>query len=265
MLGFSKLQGTGNDFIIIDNMDGKFEDFIGATDLPLAVKLLCRRRLGVGADGLILVEPSKIADFKWQFFNSDGSTANMCGNGARCVARFAFKKGITRPEMRFETNVGIVKAVVDGSIVKVSLPKPRILNENLNIEGIDGTLVDAGVPHFVVFVDDLEGINVNGIGRKIRISRILMPEGANVDFVKLESNGISIRTYERGVESETLACGTGSVASALVASRKFDLKSPIKVSVKSGESLTVFIDDSVFLEGPTTWVYEGYITHESLR
>ncbi len=266
-MNFSKLQGTGNDFIVIDNRKKKFEKFIGDLSVEQAVQRICQRKTGVGADGLILIESSDVADFKWQFFNSDGSTAEMCGNGARCAARFAFEKGIAPREMKFETLAGIIEAEVNGKEVKVKLTKPFDLKLNLNVEGLSGHFINTGVPHFVVFVDRIEDVNVKDVGRRIRFSEVFQPTGTNVNFVEARLDKVLVRTYERGVEDETLACGTGSVASALIAGKVFGMESPVEVVVRSGERLKVYFDEemeNVYLEGATIWVYDGILKREIL-
>ena len=266
-LKFSKIQGTGNDFIVINNLSGAFERFCGDLPVEETVKLLCSRRTGVGADGLILIEDSTVANFRWRFFNSDGSTAEMCGNGMRCVARFAFEEGLAPERMRVETGAGIVEAEVKGRNVKVKLTPPKDMRLNLSEGGITVHYIDTGVPHAVVFVDRLEDVEVGKLGRKIRFSELFSPRGANVNFVEVRLDRIRVRTYERGVEGETLACGTGAVASALIAAKLFNLKSPVEVEVSSGERLKVYFDGElreVFLEGPTTWVYDGDLRGEVL-
>ena len=266
-MNFSKLQGTGNDFIVIDNREKKFEKFIGELSVERAVQKICQRKMGVGADGLILIENSDVADFKWRFFNSDGSTAEMCGNGARCAARFSFEKGIAPQEMKFETLAGIIEAEVNGKEVKVKLTKPFDLRLNLSIEGLSGHFINTGVPHFVVFVDRIEDVNVKDVGRRIRFSEVFQPAGTNVNFVETRLDKVLVRTYERGVEDETLACGTGSVASALIAGKVFGMKSPVEVVVRSGERLKVYFDEemeNVYLKGATTWVYDGSLKREIL-
>ncbi len=271
MLPFSKLQGTGNDFVIIDNRNKDFDAFIGNLKVPEAVKTICERKRAVGADGLILIENSNIADFKWKFFNSDGSTAEMCGNGARCAARFAFKKGIASEKMRFETEAGIIDAVVSKRTVKVKLTEPFGLKANMEVEGIKGSFINTGVPHFVIFVDDTEKVNVLDIGRKIRFSKAFRPQGTNVNFASFKEGVLKIRTYERGVESETLACGTGAVASALLSSINYNIQSPVTVITASGEKLKVYFEKegqkfkNVYLEGITTWVYDGELKSEIFK
>jgi len=266
-LKFAKIQGTGNDFIVINNLSGSFEKFSESLPQEQVVRTLCSRRTGVGADGLILIEDSEVANFKWRFFNSDGSTAEMCGNGMRCVARFAYEEGIAPERMTVETEAGIVEAEVRGRDVKVKLTPPSDLKLNLSVEGLTLHFINTGVPHAVVFVNRLKEVDVENVGRKIRFSELFSPKGTNVNFAEVQLNKVLLRTYERGVEGETLACGTGAVASALVAAKVFGLKSPVEVEVSTGERLKVYFDENlkdVYLEGPTTWVYNGELKKEVL-
>ena len=266
-LKFAKIQGTGNDFIVINNLAGCFNRFCGDLREEEVVRRLCSRRTGVGADGLILIEDSQVANFKWRFFNSDGSTAEMCGNGMRCVARFAFEEGIAPEKMTVETEAGLVEAEVKGRNVRVRLAPPKDLKLNLKAEGLTVHYIDTGVPHAVVFVERLKDVNVEDVGRKIRFSKLFAPKGANVNFVEVQLNRVLVRTYERGIEGETLACGTGAVASALISSKVFGLKSPVEVEVSTGERLKVYFDEdfgNVYLEGPTTWVYDAQLREEVL-
>ena len=262
MLPFSKLSGSGNDFIIIDNTDGK----IDANEFRKRVPHICRRALSVGADGVIIIEPSESAHFKWRFFNSDGSEAEMCGNGGRCAARFAYEKGIAPQKMSFETLAGIIKAEVSGKIVKVQLTRPFgwVMDAVLEDLGVNYCFVNTGVPHVVVFVDDIETVDVEGLGRKIRFHKAFAPAGTNVNFAAVSRGRLYVRTYERGVEAETLACGTGATACALVAVRKGLLSSPVEVVTRSGEVLRVYSEgEDVFLEGGTRWVYDGVMKEEA--
>ncbi len=266
-LKFAKIQGTGNDFIVINNLSSSFEKFSETLPQEQVVRLLCSRRTGVGADGLILIEDSSVANFKWRFFNSDGSTAEMCGNGMRCVARFAYEEGIAPEKMTVETEAGIVEAEVKGRNVKVKLTPPSDLRLNLKVEGLTVHFINTGVPHAVIFVNRLEDVDVESVGRKVRFSELFSPKGANVNFVEVHLGKVLVRTYERGVEGETLACGTGAVASALVAAKVFGLKSPVEIEVSTGERLKVYFGEDfreVYLEGPTTWVYDGVVRDEVL-
>ena len=173
MIEFYKMSGSGNDFIIIDNRDLS----LNVGDLPAFARRVCARKISVGADGLFLIEPSKSVDFKWQFFNSDGSVAEMCGNGSRCVARYAYLKGIAGKKMSFETIAGIISAEVKDDVIKVKLTDPSPVSTEIKIEA-DGQKfildsVDTGVPHAVVFVDDLDNCDVHNDGRQYPLSQKL--------------------------------------------------------------------------------------------
>lgn len=264
VITFTKMSAAGNDFIIIDNRRAALDAHRGGE----TARRLCRRKYSVGADGLILIESSQKADFKWRFFNADGSEAEMCGNGGRCAARFAHLRGIAPPLLTFETLAGIVTAEVREDLVKLELPLPRNRcgESAVAIEGKEYRLsaITVGVPHVVLFVEDLSAVPVVELGRKIRFADCFKPAGTNVNFVSVrDDTSIAIRTYERGVEDETLACGTGSVAAALVASDKQGMKSPVSVLTRGGEVLSVYFTGAdqklkeVFLEGTAAVIYEG--------
>lgn len=277
---FMKLSGSGNDFILIDNRRGLVKP---AQASRLAAKV-CMHRLSVGGDGLILIERSRRANFRWRLFNADGSEAEFSGNGARCAARFAFLKRIAPKRMRFETLAGVIEAeMVPGvssrpkagpSAVKVRFPDPKGLRLNipLSVDGAERVahFVDTGVPHCVYIVDDPGAVDIVQLGRPTRYHEEFYPAGTNVNFIKiLEPHRIRIRTYERGVEDETLACGTGSIASALVASLVAKVESPVTVLPESGLELTVhFKSDShsfsdIYLQGDARAVHEGRILPEA--
>jgi diaminopimelate epimerase len=269
-LTFAKMHGGGNDFILIDNRTQIIRSYEG----PELAKRLCRRKFGIGADGLILVEDAHGADFRWRFYNADGSEAEMCGNGGRCAARFAFQAGIAPATLRFETNAGIVEAQVNGSSVKLQLPRPNDLHLDIPLEVLSDTVsvhyINTGVPHCVIFTADIENAAVVEVGRAVRYHDRFQPAGTNVNFVQvLGSHDIAIRTYERGVENETMACGTGSVAGALISSYKQLVESPVKVRTQGGDVLIVhFVQgknriDNVFLEGETVFVYSGQLASTS--
>ena len=271
VISFTKMSAAGNDFIIIDNRRGAIAADRGS---ELAAHL-CRRKLSVGADGLILIEESQSADFKWSFFNADGSAAEMCGNGGRCVARYAVLNSIAPPTLTFETLAGVIRAEIMEERVKLQLPLPFDLtcDYKLVLDGHSYLLnsITVGVPHVVLFVDDLLKTPVVELGRKIRFADHFMPAGTNVNFAQITGgSAIAIRTYERGVEDETLACGTGSVASALITHEKLKAKSPLSVHTQGGEVLSVhFTKDNgnlkeVFLEGNAHVIYEGKLTTEIL-
>jgi diaminopimelate epimerase len=269
---FWKMSGSGNDFIIIDNRDLS----LNVGDLQEFARGLCRRKISVGADGLFLIEPSQIADFKWQFFNSDGSVAEMCGNGSRCVARYAFLRGITSEKMSFETLAGIIRAEVCGDVVKVRLTDPSILRQNIGVflggDQCDLDCIDTGVPHAVCFVASIEACEVVATGRQIRGHQIFQPKGTNVNFaLVVDRHKMRVRTYERGVEDETLACGTGVVASVLAAAGRNFVDSPVDVTVKSGEILRVYYTfhdnrfEEIYLEGKVKIVYQGELFEEACQ
>ncbi len=273
---FAKLQGSGNDFIVIDNRDEKVYEKIEKLGVCLKefVVRLCEPHTGVGADGLILIEkpedPSN--DFKWQFFNADGSEAEMCGNGSRCAVRFCYDLGIVDEKVSFETLAGVIKAEVleKGKRVKVQLTPPsKPVEKTLEVDGqrIEGVFINTGVPHFVVPLQDIEKVNVKKLGRAIRFHEKFQPKGTNVNFIEpVDGKRIKIRTYERGVESETLACGTGATAGAIVAYLKdFVKEKPVEVLTRSGEVLRIDFDDdlkTVFLDGSVYKVYEGVLSFE---
>jgi len=270
-LEFWKMSGSGNDFILIDNRDGR----VPPEEMGRLVARACRRRESVGADGVIFVVPSERADFAWRFFNADGGEAEMCGNGGRCVARFAHLKGIAGPEVTFETLAGPISAEVRGRVVKVRMPRPFGLHLDVDLPWGEGwrsvDFVNTGVPHVVVRVDDLERIPVNEIGRWIRYHDLFAPAGTNANFIRITGpRDLEIRTYERGVEDETLACGTGSMAAALVSARRGLVKSPVRVRTRGGEELVIHSSDGedrapeVWLEGSTTIVYRGELGEEAL-
>ncbi|MGV8057699.1 MAG: diaminopimelate epimerase [Smithellaceae bacterium] len=272
MIEFYKMSGSGNDFIIIDNRNLS----LNVGDIREFVRKVCRHKLSVGADGLFLIEPSAKADFRWQFFNSDGSTAEMCGNGSRCVARYAYLKGIAGKKMSFETIAGIISAEVNDDVVKVKLtdPSPVKLEEKIDVEGRFFVLdvVNTGVPHAVAFVDDLQSFAVAEWGRKIRLHQHFAPQGTNADFAKVSNrHKMQLRTYERGVEDETLACGTGMVAGVLAAAQRGLVESPVDVEVKSGETLRIYFTSEdgswkeIYLEGKVKIVYQGLLFEEAYK
>lgn len=268
---FWKMSGAGNDFIIIDHR----KPLIPGDRMAEFARLVCRRKFSVGADGLFLIEPSERADFKWRFFNADGSEAEMCGNGARCVARFAYMHGIAAARMRFETLAGIIDATVADTQATIQMTSPHSFRFDRQIE-VAGQMVmvhsvDTGVPHAVIFVDDIDTIDVVGMGRELRFHPVFAPAGTNVNFVGQTDGGFRIRTYERGVEDETMACGTGVVAGALIAAAKGFADSPVAMVTSGGIALTVQFTgtkgtdvDQVLLKGPAHLIYRGELTAESL-
>jgi diaminopimelate epimerase len=265
------MSGSGNDFIIIDNRN----PIIPMEDVSQFAARVCRRKLSVGADGLILIEPSRIADFKWNFFNSDGSAAEMCGNGARCAARFALLNKIAGEQMAFETIAGLIRARVSNDRVKINMTDPHdlALDCRVNIDGATYRYdrINTGVPHVVIEVEDIEAADVVGIGRQIRHHADFAPAGSNVNFIGKEGPQWVVRTYERGVEDETLACGTGIVAAALVLAARRSLSSPISLRSRSGSVLKVFYSQTeegfkeIFLEGDARIIYKGELSDDAWR
>ncbi len=267
---FSKMTGCGNDFIIIDNR----RKIMDADKLGDFVRKVCAHKLSAGADGVVLIEPSQKVNFKWRFFNSDGSVGEMCGNAARCVARFAVLKGIAPPRMAFETLAGIIEAEVKGRQIKVLMVQPTGIKLGINVP-IDGEshqmhFINTGVPHAIEFVDQASSVEVKDLGKKIRFHAQFQPAGTNANFVQVvDRKHIKVRTYERGVEDETLACGTGAVASALIAAQKGFVDSPVEVQTSGGEILEIYFQakgdgfDRVFLEGDARVVYEGELWEEA--
>ncbi len=269
---FFKMNGSGNDFIIINNRDSVVEKNI---DIPLKefVVRVCTRKLSVGADGLILIERDEDYDFSWRFFNADGSEVEMCGNGARCAARFAVLNNIAPLQMRFRTMAGVIEARITGlRSVMVQLTKPKDFVDQLKLEGIplDASFINTGVPHVVYFVDDVDSIDVKDLGAKTRYHKRFEPEGTNANFAEvLDKSHIKLRTYERGVEDETLACGTGATAAALIGIKKGIVESPVNVVTRSGNILKVYAKiengeiKNVYLEGDALLTYIGTMTDDA--
>ncbi len=268
-VSFWKMSGSGNDFIIIDNRDLS----IDKTNIREIIAKICRRSLSVGADGVIFIEPSDKVDFKWDFYNSDGSTAEMCGNGSRCAARFCYLNGITGKNIKFESIAGIIEAeITSDSNVKVKLTKPQDLKLDFEIPLADkvfkASFVNTGVPHVVIEIDDLDNFDVKRYGNQIRFHELFSPKGTNVNFFKvLPDKTVKIRTYERGVEDETLACGTGSAAVAFILHKKSILQSPVNLITSGGMKLTIHItnDNDIYLEGEARVIYKGTLTKEAYK
>ncbi len=267
-----KLCASGNDFVVILN----FENKITPEEGKFLAQKLCRSKFSVSADGLILLEKSRTSEaaFAWRFFNADGSEAEMCGNGARCVARLVEELGLFKSPFYFETKAGLIYAEVKGKRVKVALTTPKDLKMNFILrteyDWFMAHFVNTGVPHVVIFWDDIESAPVEKLGPKIRYHEMFQPAGTNVNFVSVEEKNnqkfLKVRTYERGVEAETLACGTGSSASAYIAYKLGLVKPPVNVLTRGGEVLTIYIDneDRIFLEGDTIFVFEGKIKEDAL-
>jgi len=284
ILHFTKMNGAGNDFVVVDNRLG---------ELPLSretIARLCDRHRGVGADGLLAVEPAQNgADFRMRYYNADGGEAEMCGNGARCFSRFAGRLAGIPGKLNFETQAGVISAEFVGDNVRLAMSEPQgmRLHESIAVKNgmaftvhpFDTNVPDAvvvvevtvhsvntGVPHAVVIVEDLDAVPVQEYGAAIRYHAHFAPRGTNANFIQpVNAQTIAIRTYERGVEGETLACGTGVVASALVFHELTGAKSPVAVQVRGGDTLSVAftgsrgVYQSVTLTGPADFVFDGEI------
>jgi diaminopimelate epimerase len=267
-LHFLKMSASGNDFILIDNrektVDGLFPD------IKSFVTRVCERRHSVGADGVILIEKSEALDFEWRFYNADGSEAEMCGNGGRCAARFAHVKGIAGQHMAFGTLSGTMKAEVDpGGKVKLQLTRPTELKLDYPIRLDNRELfvssVNTGVPHAILITDHIDRAPVEELGRMVRYHKSF-PKGTNVDFVEImDRENIKIRTYERGVEGETYACGTGAVATGVVLKEKGLTGDVVNIWTRGGEIIRVYINEEVYLEGSARIIYSGTLWPEALE
>lgn len=265
---FFKMSGLGNDFIFIDNTKESYNGILA--NIISYVPKLCKRGLSIGADGLVILEKSKVTDFAWKFFNSDGSIAEMCGNAARCAAKLAYLNGIAGKKMSFETLAGIIRAeIVDNLLVKAELTKPYniTIDYSINIDGNNFYIssVNTGVPHAIIFVSDLKNIDVQNLGNKIRYHEYFSPLGTNVNFCKvLNNNSIEIRTYERGVEAETLACGTGALAAAVISKEKNLANYPINVKTSGGGSIKIsYENEGYYIEAEARLVYKGFFNREA--
>jgi len=245
----TKYNASGNDFVIFHTFEKKARN-------DLAQKL-CHRQKGVGADGLIVLVPHEMYDFEWEFYNSDGSDAEMCGNGSRAAAHYAFSNGLCGQEMRFLTVAGVIEASVAGDEAEVKLTEPKVLESAIVGGGHKWQLLDTGVPHLVTFVDDLKAYNKE-IAREMR-----QEYNANVNFCKIDTENrmLYVRTYERGVEDETLACGTGMAACFYAAYMDKKVDAVCKVYPTSREELTLsFRDGSIYFKGKVDKVFETSIS-----
>jgi diaminopimelate epimerase len=260
---FFKMHGAGNDFIVVDDRAGTFP----AADAEW-IRRITDRRLGVGSDGVLLMQPSDTADFRMRFFNPDGGEAEMCGNGARCAARLAAEIGAAPPRLTIETGTGTIRAEVRDENVKLHMTDPRDWRLGRSVEAAGRvwpySFVNSGVPHVVIRVDAIDELDVGRAGAAIRRHPDFQPAGTNVNFIEIVGpDRLRIRTFERGVESETWACGTGIVAAVLVAARSGWARPPVRVDTARG--FTLFVDFSVAgdevrdvtLEGPAAYVFRG--------
>lgn len=262
------MSGAGNDFIVIDNRSGKIKNS------SRIARRLCDRRWGIGADGLILIERSKKADYKMNYYNADGSYGGMCGNGGRCVALYSVISGIASRKHTFEALNYIYQATIAKRYVTLKMKDPQNITVNMSLPTSLGKIqvhyVDTGAPHVVIDVDQLgqtfkklQDVPVVKIGKEVRNHMQFYPRGTNVNFIKItKSNSLWMRTFERGVEDETLACGTGAIACAIISNLVFGLKPPIKVITRSNLTLQVNFKKNngifdVSLRGPAKTIFEG--------
>ena len=270
-VAFTKMHGAGNDFVLIDDRAGTFP-----VHYHLLLAMLATPRTGIACEGVILLQKSSVADFRMVFFNPDGTEADLCGNGARCVAAFAREIGVVKaPAMTFETRAGLVDAEVSANgAVKVWMPEPKNRRYGLQVKVGDrfvaGDYVEAGVPHFIVPCENIASVDVEGLGRALRLSDAFAPNGTNVDFVQfIPAHKALIRTYERGVEAESGACGTGAVATAVVAVETKKMSLPVHVRTSQGYTLTVDGDwrhaksTGFTLTGPVKKIFEGVVDLDS--
>lgn len=264
---FWKMHGAGNDFVLIDdrNLTAPVKD-------QSWLAAIGKRRTGVGCEGIILIQPSSKSNFTMRFFNPDGSEVDMCGNGARCVARLAYDLKVAPAKMTFETGAGIIAAELVGDQIRLGMttPKDWRLNQALDLDGIQRSygFVNSGVPHVVMPVAHLDDENVAKTGAAIRYHKDFAPKGTNANFIQVTgANSLRIRTYERGVEEETLACGTGIVASGLIAGRMGWVTSPVKITCAGGDVLEVNYKltadgaQDVTLLGPAVYVFKGELEY----
>lgn len=264
------MNGGGNDFVIFDNRKKTLPE-----DYSALAKKICHRKFSVGADGLLVLEEAPPYDFRMVYYNADGSRAEMCGNGARCIARFATLLKAAQPKMKFETDSGPVSAEVGEALVRVTLGTPKDLRLDFPLKldeqkELNASFINTGVPHVIVMVSDTEKISVQELGQKIRYLKDFAPAGTNANFVQqVDTHHLIVRTYERGVEGETLACGTGVTAAAVVFGAKNLVESPVDCLTHGSETLRVYfrIEEAgqrkmitdVSLEGPATVSFHGEV------
>ncbi len=262
-MNFYKMSGSGNDFVLLDNRDGHLPNDL----LPL-VQTLCHRRNGIGADGVLIIEKSTKADFRMRYLNADGGEVSFCGNGGRCIAWFAHSIGAAGQSMSFEAGDGLHRAEVNGNLVKLQMREPRDFDLrfllDLDDRGYSASFVDTGVPHVVIPVAEVDDFPVVETGKKIRHHEKYQPAGTNANFIEItDRHHLKIRTYERGVEDETLACGTGATAAAVISARLGMTESPVECLTRGGETLTIHFKmdgeavSDVFLEGGVKLVFQG--------
>ncbi|MFW5819446.1 MAG: diaminopimelate epimerase [Desulfovermiculus sp.] len=266
-VSFYKMQGSGNDFVFIDNNSLQ----LSVSQMPVWARRICRRAFGVGADGLIFLEHAlkqENIDYRWHFYNADGSRAEMCGNGSRCAAWLAHRLGLAPAEHVLGTDAGPVRAAVDehNREVQVQLTALHSFQPDIELfldsgQAVTVHMVNTGVPHVVFFSDRADEVNIRELGPALRYHQRFAPAGANVNIVQTQdADNLYVRTYERGVEDETHACGTGAAAAAFVAHTLGKCKNPVQIRTSGGEELGIFISgDDVYLQGKAVLVYTGQL------
>ena len=264
---FWKMHGAANDFILVDDRAQSFP----ASDRAW-IAAIAARRTGVGCEGVLLIQPSSQADFRMRFFNPDGGEADMCGNGARCIARLAHEIGAAPATMSIETPAGIVRAEVHGEQVLLHMTEPKDWRMGrtlmINHQPLEYSFVNTGVPHAVVCVENLDLVDVQRMGAQIRTHADFAPAGTNANFIQITGpDSLRVRTYERGVEGETLACGTGMTACGLIAGKLNLVRAPVQVTPASGDHLEVNFEltakgaRQVTLRGPAVHVFQGELSY----
>ena len=265
-LPFWKMHGAGNDFVLFDDRTETFP-----TDNAARIEEIATPKYGVGSEGIILIQPSEVADFRMRFFNPDGNEVEMCGNGARCVAKLAHEQGIAPEEMTFDTVAGVIGAsMISENVVRLAMTPPGglALNQTLRLQDQDITyhFVNSGVPHVVIELENVDDVDLVSLGASIRYHEAFAPAGTNVNIIQvLGDSHLKVRTYERGVEAETLACGTGMVACGLIAGSLGRVSTPVQVTCASGDTLEVDYQqgehgpESPTLTGPALHVFQGTI------
>jgi len=264
-LSFVKYSGAGNDFILVNDLDGTFP----ISDVK-GIKKLCHRQMGIGADGIILLQSSQQADYRMRILNADGTEAEMCGNGIRCLAKFIQRLGCAKDQITIETQERLIQVKFNDGNVCAEMGSPVDIQWSINTP-IDSQihvlhLLNTGVPHAVLFVEHIESVDVASMGKKIRHHPLFHPKGVNANFAAVNEKGeVHNRTFERGVEAETLACGTGATAVAIAASKVYSLKSPVKVHTQSGDILTISFQRTgeefkdVRMEGSAQYIFQGQV------
>lgn len=257
---FTKMEGSGNDFLLLDNHNGLISETAPGPALPEFVKRLTDRRLGAGSDGVLLLEQSKDFPFRMKYYNRDGSIAALCLNGARCIVSYAYRSGLVNNKGKFLSDSGPIGFYYKNGNVSIEIQPPIDIKLNFSFtlkrKKYRANFLRLGVPHCVIFVDSFDKINIKELGQAIREHRTFKPDGTNVNFVRVENNCLFVRTYERGVEDETPSCGSGVLASAYIATKLFIAESPVSCKTKGGELLAT-IKDKLYIEGPAKYIYDG--------